>query len=87
MYLCIEICFSNMRKIFNTKITKQRYLQGFFAIVIFLAVIRCVFPGVAKPSDGNGTEIVSGVVLTREKPEYRCQKESALAFSMPTALR
>ena len=56
MYLCIEICFSNMRKIFNTKITKQRYLQGFFAIVILLAVIRCVFPGVAKPLDGNGTD-------------------------------
>lgn len=29
------------------KITKKRYLQGFFAVVVVLALVRCVFPGVA----------------------------------------
>lgn len=80
MYLCIEICFSNMRKIFNTKITKQRYLQGFFAIVILLAVIRCVFPGVAKPLDGNGTEIVSGAVLDEGKAGIQVSERVGARF-------
>lgn len=31
------------------KITKKRYLQGFAATVTFLALVRIVFPGVAKP--------------------------------------
>jgi len=31
------------------KLTKKRYLQGFFAVVAVLAIVRCVFPGVAEP--------------------------------------
>ena len=39
----------NMRKM---KITKKRYLQGFAATVAFLALVRVVFPGVARPVSG-----------------------------------
>ena len=31
------------------KITKNRYLQVFAATVAFLALVRLVFPGVARP--------------------------------------
>jgi hypothetical protein len=30
------------------KITKTRYLQGFVAVVVVLALVRCIFPSVAK---------------------------------------
>lgn len=36
-----------IRFIKNMIITKKRYLQGFFAVVVLLALVRCVFPGVA----------------------------------------
>ncbi len=31
------------------KITKKRFLQGFVAVVVLLALVRCIFPNVAKP--------------------------------------
>lgn len=31
------------------RLTKKRYLQGFFAVVAVLAIVRCVFPEVAEP--------------------------------------
>lgn len=40
------------------KITKKRYLQAFVAITVALAIVRCVFPSVAQPKEGesaNGT--------------------------------
>lgn len=36
------------------KIDKKRYLRGFFGVVAVLALVRCVFPGVASPADGGG---------------------------------
>ncbi len=32
------------------KITKKRYLQGFVVVVILLALLRLIFPGVAEPT-------------------------------------
>lgn len=32
----------------DMKVTKKRYLQGFFAVVTVLALVRCVFPDIAK---------------------------------------
>ena len=40
-YLC--------RKFLDMKISKNRYLQGFVVVVLFLALVRLVFPGVAEP--------------------------------------
>ena len=31
------------------KISKNRYLQGFGIVVLLLALVRVIFPGVAKP--------------------------------------
>lgn len=36
-----------MKKI---KITKKRYIHGFLAVTLLLALVRCVFPGVADKS-------------------------------------
>ena len=33
------------------KITPKRYLQGFGIIVLLLALVRCIFPSIAKPHD------------------------------------
>lgn len=30
------------------KVTKRKYLQGFIVVVAVLAIVRCVFPGIAK---------------------------------------
>ena len=38
------------------KITKTRYLEGFSIVVIVLAVVRCVFPGVAEPRSAKTEE-------------------------------
>lgn len=40
-YLC--------RKFLDMKISKNRYLQGFVVVVLFLALVRLVFPSVAEP--------------------------------------
>lgn len=44
------------------KISKNRYLQGFGIVVLLLALVRVIFPGVAKPktaaaSDASSAEI------------------------------
>lgn len=36
------------------KITKKRYLQGFLAVTLVLAVVRCVFPSVARDREAVG---------------------------------
>lgn len=36
-----------LKKIFSMKITKNQYLAGFTAVVIVLALVRCIFPDVA----------------------------------------
>lgn len=35
------------------RVTKKRYLQGFFAVVIVLALVRCICPKVAEPRTGG----------------------------------
>ena len=35
------------------KVSKNRYLLGFMSVVAVLAVVRCVFPDVAKPKAGD----------------------------------
>lgn len=56
-----------VRLIRDVRVTRKRYLQGFFAVVLFLALVRCVFPGVAgelntpaaktvEPDDGRKGE-------------------------------
>ncbi len=35
------------------KVSKNRYLLGFMSVVAVLAVVRCVFPDVAKPNAGD----------------------------------
>lgn len=45
------------------KISKNRYIQGFCLVVVFLAIIRLIWPGVAEPSsieDDVDTLIVKG---------------------------
>ena len=37
-------------------VSKKRYIQGFFLIVVILAIIRCVVPGIAESRQYNLTE-------------------------------
>ncbi len=41
------------------KITKKRYILGFLSVTIVLALVRCVFPEVAKVSINDLSEKVS----------------------------
>ncbi len=42
----------------QNKINKNRYLQGFVVVVLVLALVRLIFPGVAVPSQGKDDEKV-----------------------------
>lgn len=44
------------------KITKNRYLMSFVAIVLILAMIRLIFPDVAKDKNVNRHVVVNGVL-------------------------
>lgn len=42
------------------KVTKKRYLQGFFVTVAVLALVRCMFPAIAEPcGEASDTETVT----------------------------
>ncbi len=48
-----------MRKFhFNIKVTKRQYTQGFLVCVAVLALVRCVFPGVAEQGDTGTAAVV-----------------------------
>ena len=50
------------------KVTKKRYLQGFALLVIFLAIIRSVFPSVAQPRQESAA-VNDSVVVSDAQPE------------------
>lgn len=57
-YLC--------RKFLVMKISKNRYLQGFLAVVLLLALVRVIFPSVAEPrltahSDGKDSTAIDSL--------------------------
>ena len=41
------------------KISKNRYLQGFMVVVLLLALVRVIFPGVAKPKTAADSTLVA----------------------------
>ncbi len=44
------------------KISKNRYLQGFGIVVLFLALVRVIFPGVAKPKTATASDASSAEI-------------------------
>ena len=50
------------------KITKSRYLQGFLASVLVLALVRCVFPGIAEPVVKDGATAADSVADSTGTP-------------------
>ena len=69
------------------KITKNRYLQGFALTVIFLAVIRAIFPSVAEPIkttslDNDSIQTSEPIVVKEEKVEV-VEKEKTVAKVEP----
>ena len=50
------------------KITKSRYLQGFLASVLVLALARCVFPGIAEPVGKCSTAAADSVAGSIGRP-------------------
>lgn len=45
------------------KITKNRYLMSFVAIVLILAMIRLIFPDVAKDKNVNRPVVVNDALM------------------------
>jgi len=61
---------------FVMKITKKRYIQSFGLVVIFLSVIRTVFPSIAEPgarvpASGTGDSIRTDIVSLSEQESPR----------------
>ena len=75
------------------KITKKLYLQSFAAIVVLLALVRCVFPSVAEPrmqaeSDANPSEASvadpDSLIMARADSVNRA-KQQAAPVKLPSA--
>ena len=48
------------------KISKNRYLQGFMVVVLLLALVRVIFPGVAKPKTAAADAADSTLVAAKD---------------------
>ena len=48
------------------KISKNRYLQGFMVVVLLLALVRVIFPGVAKPKMAAADAADSTLVAAKD---------------------
>ena len=48
------------------KISKNRYLQGFGIVVLLLALVRVIFPGVAKPKTAAADAADSTLVAAKD---------------------
>ena len=48
------------------KISKNRYLQGFMVVVLLLALVRVIFPGVAKPKTAASDAADSTLVAAKD---------------------
>lgn len=75
------------------KITKKIYLQSFAAIVVVLALVRCVFPSVAEPrmqaaGDANPSETSvadpDSLILARADSVNRAKRQAAAPVKQPT---
>ncbi len=53
----MKLKFKNIREIRNFKLTKRRFLQGFAAVVLLLALVRLFFPSVAESRDGRNLAV------------------------------
>ena len=70
------------------KITKNNFLFGFMAITVFLAVVRVIFPSIAKDSNSvkgkalsvDTTHLTSGIIRTAEITD---QKDSVSLYFAP----
>ncbi len=51
------------------KISKKRYIQGFCLVVIFLAIVRSIFPSVAE--NGSGIDVKKSNIEKEEKEETK----------------
>ena len=74
-YLC--------RKFLDMKISKNRYLQGFVVVVLFLALVRLVFPSVAEPrlaenEKGQDSKVVDSLKAMK-KDELSAAPDTAMA--------
>ena len=74
-YLC--------RKFLDMKISKNRYLQGFVVVVLFLALVRLVFPSVAEPrlaenEKGQDSAEVDSLKAMK-KDEFSAAPDTAMA--------
>ena len=61
------------------KISKNRYLQGFGIVVLLLALVRVIFPGVAKPKVAAAGAADSTLVAAKDSA---ASDASSLRFLM-----
>ncbi len=48
-------------------VSKKRYIQGFFLIVVILAIIRCVVPSIAESRQDNLTEKYADTITVADR--------------------
>lgn len=68
------------------KLTKKRYLQGFAVVVILLAIVRWVFPGVAAPVTHSapvdpGAPKISSNPITPVAPGHKHRIRSVASYT------
>ena len=68
------------------KLTKKRYLQGFAVVVILLAIVRWVFPGVAAPVTHSapvdpGAPKISSTPITPVAPGHKHRIRSVASYT------
>lgn len=92
-FQCFCFVFLPIYAIFahEMKITKRRYLEGFLAVTLLLALVRCIFPSVAahRPAAGapsstdSGSATDSDAIATAEASRPTRRDSIALVRTIP----
>ncbi len=67
------------------KITKKKYLQGFFVLVMVLALVRCIFPSVAAERKGSDA-LAQADSTDKHKDEFADKGEATLLLEKAEAM-
>lgn len=69
------------------KITKNRYLAGFSAVVLILALLRLIFPSLAESNDARAEAVVTDSVAIRADMATTVKPETKQRVSMSSVSR
>lgn len=79
----MKLKFKNIREIRNFKLTKRRFLQGFVAVVLLLALVRLFFPSVAESHDGRNLAVHADSMVVKTDSVELDEADTLHAQSSP----